>query len=109
MLKKLAGLVLILISISLLSTFIASIDFSKTGFEGLIGKGTFGGGGKEFNSNFSTYYSLSQEGVLGGEGGGGGFASLSDSSNAFNPPNVPLFFVEGLDSTTNYLRLYTAT
>jgi transglutaminase-like putative cysteine protease len=107
MLKKIAGLALIIISVSLLSSFISSLDFSKTGFEGLIGKGDFGGG----NSAGVQYpqYSTTQGEVFGGEGSGGGFASLSDSSSTFNPPNVPLFFVEGLNPETNYLRLYTAT
>ncbi len=107
MLKKISGLALIIVSISLLSIFISSLDFSETGFEGLIGKGDFGG--EEAGNLEYPVYSTTQEEVFGGEGGGGGFASLSDSSNTFNPPNVPLFFVEGLDSTTNYLRLYTAT
>jgi len=111
MLKKLAGLALILISISLLSSFILSIDFSKTGFEGLIGSGDFkdGEAGSFEVSGSLFYYSFRQEEVFGGEGEYGGLACLSDSSRSFNPPNIPLFYVEGLDFTTNYLRLYTAT
>ena len=38
MLKKIAGLALLVVSISFLSSFISSLDFSKTGFEGLIGE-----------------------------------------------------------------------
>ncbi len=106
MLRKIAGLALIILAIMLISSFVSSLDFSKTGFEGLIGEGSKT---PPQTTNYSAYAFADQETLLGGEGGGGGFASLSDSSNSFNPPNVPLFFVEGLDATTNYLRLYTAS
>ncbi|WP_456468226.1 transglutaminase-like domain-containing protein [Archaeoglobus sp.] len=130
MLKKIAGLALLVVSISFLSSFISSLDFSKTGFEGLIGEGDRGAeneNGAEQIADYQAYQTAvsDQSAVLGGEilagnagsgdGGNGGSersAALSDFSNMrnpFNPPNVPIFFVEGLDNTTNYLRLYTSS
>lgn len=136
---KVIGLGLLLLSISLLSTFLSSVDFSKTGFEGFIGEGLQsdnvggGGGGDDYNmyQNFVSDQgdvlgggldkNVEQNGGssdggygggIGGEGRGGGSGALSDFSNLrnpFNPPNVPLFFVEGLDENTNYLRLYTSS
>ncbi len=112
MLKRAAGLVLVLISLLLISSFVASLNFSKTGFEGFIGEGfrSSGNQGSE-NPELESYQEAGydQTTVLGGESGGGGMASFSNLNNPFNPPNVPLFFVEGLDNTTNYLRLYTST
>ncbi len=130
MLKKIIGFALLIVSVSFLSSFISSLDFSKTGFEGLISEGSTrppsGDGAKSYD--YETYQTsiLNQSFVLGGEilagsednggnGGSGGTvgsAALSDFSNLrspFNPPNVPIFFVEELDNTTNYLRLYTSS
>ena len=123
MLKRVAALLLILISISLLSSFILSLNFSKTGFEGFIGEGFKSGGQGSVNPPLQSYQSAgyNQTSVLGGKAGGGdgggggsgeagaGMSSFSNLNSPFNPPNVPLFFVEGLDNETNYLRLYTST
>lgn len=138
MLKKIAGLILLILSVSFLSSFITSLDFSKTGFEGLIGEGTQHS--ERQNQNYQNQnYQVYQETIPnqsivfgeipttgesgsdgggageskagGGKGGGGGaaFSQFSNMNSPFNPPNIPLFFVEGLDNTTNYLRLYTSS
>ncbi len=123
---KVAALALLLISISLFSSFLNSRDFSKTGFKGFIGSGF-----EESGENVNMYSSLKydQSIVLGGEmggsggggggngggggkgsgGGGGGGGGFNNLNEEFNPPTVPIFFVEGLDNRTNYLRLYTAS
>ncbi len=102
--RKLAALILLLISVSLLSSFVSSLNFSKTGFEGFIGEGFHGNqSGDDYRIYASAGY---DQGVV---GGGEGLNGASDMSSSFNPPNLPLFFVEGLDNTTNYLRLYTAS
>ncbi len=115
MLKRVVALILILVSISLLSSFILSLNFSKTGFEGFIGEGFKGGENKgSVNPPLQSYQSAgyNQTTVFGGKAGGGGeyggMSSFSNLNSPFNPPNVPLFFVEGLDNKTNYLRLYTS-
>ncbi|WP_202318800.1 transglutaminase-like domain-containing protein [Archaeoglobus neptunius] len=114
MLKKVAGLALLIISISFLSYFLSSLDFSKTGFEGLIGEGNRGSATIEpVSQGYMVFQSADQGEFLGGfensSGGEGGFADFSNMSSPLNPPNVPIFFVEGLDETTNYLRLYTSS
>ncbi len=99
---KLAALVLILLSASLLYSFLNSLNFSKTGFRGFIGEG--------FSSSAESYENYAHLGYdISSAMGDNGFAAFSNLKSPFNPPNVPLFYVEGLDNTTNYLRLYTAS
>ncbi len=105
--RRLAAIVPLLVAVSLLFSFLSSLNFSKTGFEGFIGEGfktpqnaAVGSATGSATSAASTGGASYDQGVLGNPLSGGG---------GFNPPNVPLFYVEGLDETTNYLRLYTAT
>ncbi|WP_456370711.1 transglutaminase domain-containing protein [Geoglobus sp.] len=73
-------------SIILLSSFLSHVDFSNTGFEGLIGEGVFQ---KEYDTEYRNV-SISMEEV-----------SLASNSN---PPCVPLFVVSGLDEEHYRLR-----
>lgn len=125
---RVIAFILLLISISLISLFINTRDFSKTGFEGFLGAG-FQQEKTQDVAHLSTYTRLNYDqrivigsgsytggaevsgssGLGGSTGGlmrGGGISNLNE---LFNPPNVPLFFVEGLDNYTNYLRLYTSS
>ncbi|AKG91175.1 Transglutaminase-like superfamily [Geoglobus ahangari] len=83
--KKEISAVLLLVSILMLISFLSSLDFSNTGFEGLIGESVFQKRDVDIKS-----VKLSQE-----------EASLSENSN---PPCVPLFVVSGLDEGHYRLR-----
>jgi transglutaminase-like putative cysteine protease len=115
--RKLASFILLIVSLTLLISFLNSLNFSKTGFEGFIGEGLYRG---EEDSGVETYEYYStlgyDQGIAGVPSGNAsssefsGFSgSFSNMNEPFNPPQVPLFFVEGLDNQTNYLRLYTAS
>lgn len=73
-------------SIILLSSFLKQVDFSNTGFEGLIGESVFQ---KEYDTEYKNV-SISMDEV-----------SLASNSN---PPCVPLFVVSGLDEEHYRLR-----
>ncbi|MET1124402.1 MAG: transglutaminase-like domain-containing protein [Archaeoglobaceae archaeon] len=90
---RFVALAMLIIAISLLTSFLSSLDFSFTGFEGLIG--AVNDSGSATTGDFYANVSLEE--------------LLNLTSEPFNPPNVPIFFVEGVDVTTNYLRLFTAS
>ena len=100
--KKLISLVLILVALSFLLNFVSSLDFSNTGLSGFIGIGA-----EEITptevippdvQKVKPYRNIK--------------VSVSDSianlHEGFDPPQVPIFFVEGLNKYTNKLRLFTA-
>ncbi|AEA47154.1 transglutaminase domain-containing protein [Archaeoglobus veneficus] len=91
-LLRLGGLLLFIAAVSILIGFISSLDFSNTGLAGFIGGGPHEGEGVPvvpIPSSFSD-------------------AKLCNLSATSNPPSTPVFFVEGLNSYTNHLRLFTA-
>lgn len=101
-LKKLISLVLMLVALSLLLNFTSSLDFSNTGLSGFIGIGaqeispseTIPPDAKEVEPYKEVKVSVSD--------------SIANLHEEFDPPQVPVFFVEGLNRYTNKLRLFTA-
>jgi len=84
--KKELAAVLVLAGMIMLYSFLSAIDFSNTGFEGLIGEGTFPKKQAEGSGNLQ----LSQN-------------ETSIASNS-NPPCIPILIVSGLDSDHFRLR-----
>jgi transglutaminase-like putative cysteine protease len=101
-LKKLVSLVLILVALSFLLNFVSSLDFSNTGLSGFIGIGA-----QEISPSETIPPDIQQI-----EPYREVKVSITDSianlHEAFDPPQVPVFFVEGLNRYTNKLRLFTA-
>lgn len=95
--KKAAAFVLLLVGLSLLLSFISSLDFSRTGLSGFIG------GGFHKDSDKPPEVSVKPVPVTLTE------ANLHNLSAESDPPHTPLFFVEGLNSYTNHLRLFTSS
>jgi len=95
MIRRVLGLILILASIPLLIGFVTSLNFTRTGLEGIIGVGPFkhGGNGNLIGARMFNY-SCS------------GMCNLRKYSN---PPQFPVFFVEGINAYTNHLRLFTCS
>ena len=83
------AVLLFILAASLLAGFISKLDFSNTGLAGFIG-----GGDYENGPAVVVPVSYSKD-----------ICSLNAVSN---PPSTPVFFVEGLNSYTNHLRLFTA-
>lgn len=90
---KIPAFILTVISISLLLSFISSVDLSDTGFSGFIGAGE----GKARDVPTKTAPVSYAE------------SKMSDLNQESNPPQVPVFFVEGLNEHTYLLRLYTSS
>jgi transglutaminase-like putative cysteine protease len=100
--KKLISLVLILVALSFLLNFISSLDFSNTGLSGFIGIGA-----KEITptevippdvQKVEPYKNIKVSVT----------DSIANLHEEFDPPQVPVFFVENLNRYTNKLRLFTA-
>ncbi|MBO8181211.1 MAG: transglutaminase domain-containing protein [Archaeoglobus sp.] len=101
-LKKLISLVLILVALSFLLNFTSSLDFSNTGLSGFIGIGA------EEISPSETIPPDIQEIEPYKEIKVSVTESIANLHEGFDPPQVPIFFVEGLNKYTNKLRLFTA-
>ncbi len=98
--KKIAGLVLLIFGLAFLLSFISSLDFSKTGFEGFIGAGYFekhAGKGNQKWEELKNIPSTIAE------------SNMCNLRNYSNPPQLPIYFVEGLNAYTNHMRLYVAS
>ncbi len=85
---KIVPVLFFILAASLLAGFISSLDFSNTGLPGFIG-----GGNQVKQPAAIVPVSYSND--------------MCNLKNSSNPPKVPVFFVEGLNSYTNHLRLYT--
>jgi len=81
-------ILLFILAASILAGFISSLDFSNTGLLGFIG-----GGSSEQTPAAVVPVSYSN--------------NICNLRNSSDPPKTPVFFVEGLNSYTNHLRLYT--
>ncbi len=100
--KKLISLVLILVALSFLLNFVASLDFSNTGLSGFIGMGAKEKTPTEVippDVHKVKPYKNVRVSVT---------DSIANLHESFDPPQVPVFFVEGLNKYTNKLRLFTA-
>lgn len=84
--KKEVAAMTAIISILMLSSFLSNLDFSNTGFKGLIGESVFQ---KKQNTEIKSVRISQDE------------ANLANNSN---PPCVPLFVVTGLDEEHYRLR-----
>jgi len=98
--RKIAGLVLLLFGLSLLLGFVSSLNFNKTGLEGFIGAGPFekpaGAGSEKWEELKKLPATLTK-------------TTSCNVRKPFNPPQLPVFFVEGLNAYTNHMRLYTSS
>ncbi len=98
--KKIVGLVLLILGLAFMLKFVSSLDFNKTGFEGFIGAGPFekhvGRGNQKWEELKKLPSSITRSNMC--------------NLRAFsNPPQLPVYFVEGLNAYTNHMRLYTAS
>ncbi len=100
LIKKIAGLVLLIVGLAFLLSFISSLDFSKTGFEGFIGAGPFEKHVGKGNQKWEEVKKLPSTFVR---------SNMCSLRNFSNPPQLPIYFVEGLNAYTNHMRLYTAS
>ena len=98
--RKIAGLVLLIFGLSLLLSFVSSLDFNKTGLEGFIGAGSFEkpvtAGNEKWEEVKDLLSTLTKSGAC-------------NLRSPFNPPQLPIYFVEGLNAYTNHMRLYTSS
>jgi hypothetical protein len=99
LIKKITALILLIVGLSFLLSFVSSLDFSRTGLEGFIGEGVFE---KRASSGENEVIAKKVPSSL-------VKADMCSLKNDTNPPQVPIFFVEGLNSYTNHLRLYTSS
>lgn len=90
---KIPAFVLMLISLSLLLSFTSTVDLSKTGFSGFIGAGH-----DEAEDIPQKAIPVSYED-----------SNMNDLNEESDPPQIPVFFVDGLNEHTYLLRLYTAS
>ena len=100
LIKKIAGLILLVIGLTFLLGFITSLNFSKTGFEGFIGAGPYKGHAGGEDQNLEAVRKLPATFAR---------SNMCDLKNYSNPPQLPIYFVEGLNAYTNRMRLYTAS
>ncbi len=100
LIKKIAGLILLVIGLAFLLSFITSLNFSKTGFRGFIGPGPYEGHAGGDNQNLEAVKKLPATITR---------SNMCSLKNFSNPPQLPIYFVEGLNIYTNHMRLYTAS
>jgi transglutaminase-like putative cysteine protease len=100
--KKVVSLMLVLVALSFLLTFVSSLDFSRTGLSGFIGLGPHEKKPQESTPDIQQLEPYKNIPVSMAE------ANLANLHKSMNPPQIPIFFVEGLNTYTNKLRLYTA-
>ncbi len=98
--KKIVGFALVILGLAFLLSFISSLDFSKTGLEGFIGAGPFQGHAGEGKHKWEETKFLPANLKISNE------CNLRKFSN---PPQLPIYFVEGLNAYTNHMRLYTSS
>lgn len=89
---KIPAFFLMAISLSLLLSFTSTVDLSKTGFSGYIGAGTDSAEDIPQKTIPLSYDS-----------------NMNDLNEKSDPPQIPVFFVNGLNERTYLLRLYTST
>lgn len=94
-LLKIPALIFLFISLSLLLSFTSSVDLSKTGLGGFIGI-SIPKGEKQEVPEKTIPFDYEE-------------ANMRKINEMSDPPQIPLFFVEGLNQYTHHLRLYTAT
>ncbi len=94
MIKRIAGLILLLLSIPLLLGFVHSLNFTKTGLAGIVGIGNFNAG----NGRLMGARIFKQR-----------LSGMCNLRNYSNPPQFPVFFAIGLNAYTNHLRLFTCS
>ncbi|MFO7967320.1 MAG: transglutaminase-like domain-containing protein [Archaeoglobaceae archaeon] len=87
---KIPAFVLMAISFSLLLSFTSNVDLSDTGFGGFIGAG-------------NKAEDVPQKTVQ------VPYDKMKDLNEKSDPPQIPVFFVDGLNEHTYLLRLYTAS
>ncbi len=100
LIRKIAGLVLLIVGLAFILSFISSLNFSKTGFEGFIGAGPFEKQAGEGNQKWDEIRKLPATFTK---------SNMCNLKNFSNPPQLPIYFVEGLNAYTNHMRLYTAS
>jgi transglutaminase-like putative cysteine protease len=101
--KKIVSLVMVLVALSFLLNFVSSLDFSETGLSGFIGFAN-----QEINPQEVIPPDIQKVEPYKNIPVSVSESSLANLHESFDPPQVPLFFVEGLNKYTNRLRLYTA-
>lgn len=94
---KLSGIFLVFIALSLLLSFVSFVDLSNTGLSGFIDKGETYPEEKAPTSPIKKIPFSYEE------------ANIENLSQISDPPQIPIFFVEGLNKNTNHLRLYTSS
>ncbi len=90
---KIPAIVLVFISLSLLLSFTSTVDLSKTGFSGFIGSGP-----DKAEDIPQKIVPVSYDD-----------SNMNDLNEESDPPQIPVFFVDGLNENTYLLRLYTAS
>ena len=100
LIRKIAGLVLLIFGLTLLLSFVSSLDFSKTGLEGFIGAGPFEKPVTAGNEKWEEVKNLPSTLTK---------VSSCNLRKPFYPPQLPVYFVEGLNAYTNHMRLYTSS
>ncbi len=98
--KNVVGVALVILGLSFLLSFISSLDFSKTGLTGFIGAGPFQGHAGMGEHKWEETKFLPANLRISNE------CNLRKFSN---PPQLPIYFVEGLNAYTNHMRLYTSS
>ncbi|MFW6128057.1 MAG: transglutaminase-like domain-containing protein [Halobacteriota archaeon] len=90
---KIPAFILMVISLSLLISFTSTVDLSKTGFSGFIGAGN-----DKAEDIPQKIVPVSYD-----------ESDMNDLNEESDPPEIPVFFVDGLNEHTYLLRLYTAS
>ncbi len=96
--RKIVGFALLVLGLVSLLGFISALNFSKTGLEGFIGAGPFLKHVGRGNEKWEKFRKMNAS-----------FTPSQCNLNNFNPPQLPIYFVEGLNHYTNHMRLYTST
>ncbi len=90
--QRVVAFLLLVLAISLLYSFVSTLNFTNTGLPGIVGVGKYS---KNPASVHPVPVSFSQ-------------ASMSNLSRMSNPAKVPVYFVEGLNDYTYLMRLYAS-
>ncbi len=90
---KIPAFILMFISLSLLLSFTSSVDLSETGFGGFIGSGQEKAEDIPQKTVPVSYHE----------------SNMNDLNEESDPPQIPVFFVDGLNEQTYLLRLYTSS
>ena len=97
LINKFLGVFIVFTALSLLLSFVSFVDLSNTGLGGFIDRGSATPENKEPELPIKKIPFSYEE------------ANIQNLSEISDPPQIPVFFVEGLNKDTNHLRLFTSS